>query len=84
MKFCPHCTEPILGWEITRPLNGNPRGAHVECVIRMCAGSAGHQRGECSCHNKIDTSEDGLTVREAAIAAYEEFNRQREPTQERI
>ena len=66
---CDHCGEPILPGE---PLGDIENATvHYECFRRMMLGSVGHQKCECSCCGKVDTSEDGLTLREAAKAASE-------------
>ena len=75
MKFCPLCNEAILRSELASPLNNDPRGGHYECVMRSVIGSVGHQRGECHCFGKEDTSEVGLSYREAAKRAVEEWKR---------
>lgn len=49
----------------------SPQTVHSECLFRMMWGSRGHMEGECECHGINDTSEVGLTPREAALAAWE-------------
>lgn len=78
-KLCPYCNEPVEpgeaaymeGVELTpiiAPLDSKHR-YHADCLIRAVSGSVGHQRRECQCFGKVDTSEDGLTTREAARRA---------------
>jgi hypothetical protein len=67
--ICLHCEEPILESEAALPLNNGTLFMHRECMFRQVAGSVGHQRGQCMCHNIEDTSEDGLTLRESARRA---------------
>lgn len=66
-RLCLHCEEPLEG--PCFELNGGRDYMHRECMIRGVSGSVGHQMGECSCFGKVDTSEDGLTKREAARKA---------------
>lgn len=39
----------------------------------MVLGSVGHQKHECLCYGEVDTSEHGLTLREAAKASLEHY-----------
>jgi hypothetical protein len=73
MTICPFCDEPVWSTDDAVPLNGDPQGGHRECVLRQVSGSVGHMRGECSCYGKVDTSEEGMTKREAAKAAVAEY-----------
>ena len=68
--ICLHCKEVIREFEQRRPLNGGREWMHLQCLIRNIMGSVGHQKGECSCYGKVDTSEDGLSLRDAARLAY--------------
>lgn len=74
-RVCPYCNEPILDGEPAFPVNSNSTFLHTECMARSCLGSVGHQQGQCSCFDKEDTSEIGLTLRQAAKAAYEHYQR---------
>jgi len=62
--LCQHCGEPVLPHE--------PRGQvvnaimHHECFFRSVAGSVGHQQKNCHCYGKTDTSELGMSKRDAA------------------
>jgi len=82
VRFCNHCEEPVLDFEEARTINNIPRGIHLECLIRGVSGSVGHQRGQCECHGITDTSEEGMTRREAAKAAYEEWKQRNPPAEQ--
>lgn len=69
LRQCLRCREPLCrGQPVYRNFVG--QAWHQECIMREVIGSVGHQRGECSCHGKVDTSEDGMSLRAAAIAAF--------------
>jgi hypothetical protein len=70
---CAYCGELILPREQRAPVIGLPM--HFECGFRMVGGSVGHQMGLCECHGFTDTSEDGLSLREAARASLAYFQR---------
>lgn len=72
---CEYCKEPILNGEKSENIFSGNFLAHRECVIRMVVGSVGHQQGKCSCYGGYDESEEGLTKRQAAKAAYEYFEK---------
>jgi hypothetical protein len=73
-QVCQWCEEPIeaddSGWGATR------RGAwmHVECFMRMMLGSVGHQLRVCMCHGGPYEDPPEMTRRDAARAAWENFN----------
>ena len=76
---CLHCKEVIAPGEKSVPVNNGKEAMHVECIFRSVAGSVTHVRRECAafggrkdCH----ASEEGLTKREAARAAYREYVQQ--------
>jgi hypothetical protein len=76
---CLHCKEPILESEAALPLNEGTAFMHRECMFRGVCGSVGHQMGQCMCHDIEDTSEVGLSDREAArraLAYWREHNPQ--------
>jgi hypothetical protein len=76
---CPHCDEPIVHGEVTRLINdlGALTLFHEECVIRMVAGSAAHQLGDCACNGGTREDPPGLTKRQCAMLAFDMFNMQR-------
>jgi hypothetical protein len=57
VKLCAYCDEPVDD-DATSAIetmdgvfgNGEMRQVHRECLVRMIAGSAAHQLGECSCY----------------------------------
>lgn len=69
MKPCFYCLEPILEGEPIREINRGAEYAHYECMIRMVAGSVGHQLKACSCFGGTEDDPKGATRREAARAA---------------
>lgn len=82
-ELCLHCGEPIAIEDsgVIMPFldSTGPRQAaeHRECLLRQVFGSVGHQRGLCSCNGGPGTMDDppGMTNREAARAAVEEWER---------
>lgn len=77
---CLYCFEPIEEGEegfirIAIGLNDvHELPIHRECDLRAVIGSVGHQRHTCSCYQSPgDDQEDGLSRREAALAATREF-----------
>ncbi len=72
--FCLHCEEPIFPWDHTVPLNNGEFAMHHACFMRGVIGSVGHQLGMCSCHGETDTSEIGMSRREAAEFALKFYN----------
>jgi hypothetical protein len=77
--ICGYCDEeigpdqPTGPFPITDGLSGLPMPLHLECQFRMVSGSVGHQKRECSCYGHVDTTEHGLTLRQAALAAHEYY-----------
>lgn len=71
--ICQHCGEPIKKGEVVSIIRPGP--FHVECGFRMVAGSVGHQQHRCKCYGQVDTSEVGMTRRQAAKAALSFYNR---------
>jgi len=43
---------------------------HLECFLRSIVGSVGHQKGTCHCYGGTEEDPEGMTMREAALAAY--------------
>jgi len=74
--FCIWCEEVILQQNSGIVYSNGPL-AHLECFLRQTYGSVGHQRGLCSCNGGPGTMDDpaGMTRREAARAAVDEFER---------
>ena len=62
MKNCEYCHEPLAKGETQ---------FHRECLVRMVAGSAAHQLGECSCFGGSREDPPGLSLRESAKLAAE-------------
>lgn len=65
---CLYCSEPVLAGEPFRVVNGADR-LHPECMIRMVAGSVGHQLKSCPCFGGRDDDPPGASKREGARAA---------------
>lgn len=61
---CRHCKEPILPGEQSND------GLHIECLTRITAGSVGHQMGVCACYGGDMDDPSGMSVRQAAKAAF--------------
>jgi hypothetical protein len=57
---------------------GQRRWGHFECAMRMAIGSAAHLNRECSCYvpGSHEGDPDGVSRRDAAIAAWEIYARQ--------
>src|SRR5471030_38029 len=49
---------------------------HYACVMRAFVGSVGHQRRQCGCYGGRQEDPEGMTIREAAEAALEEYTMQ--------
>lgn len=79
MKKCHWCDEPILRHEQHYAGQANKHQGcsdfHYECFFRMFVGSVGHVRKECSCWGGKAGDPPGMTRREAAKAAFEEYHR---------
>lgn len=67
-NLCAHCHELIDAVDLLM----NTR-FHLECLVRMTAGSVAHQKGTCTCHGGEEADPPGASLREAARAAYEHF-----------
>jgi len=63
---CDHCDEEILPGERADIVKGH---FHQECLVRMFAGSVGHQNKRCSCYGGTEEDPPGMTKRQAAQAA---------------
>lgn len=69
---CADCDEEC-GPDDCTVKNGRGLHFHRDCLLRMVIGSAGHQRGACSCFGGTEEDPPGLSVREAARAAADYF-----------
>jgi hypothetical protein len=78
---CKHCDEEIDRDELVAVpsrrgivLVSVPHGFHLECWMRLTIGSVGHQLKVCSCFRgdgEVYDDPPGLSVRDAAIAAFD-------------
>lgn len=69
---CPYCREPVLDNEPKgRFQNGDT--IHPECLVRMLAGSVGHQLRACSCYGGTEDDPKDKTLREGARMAAKLF-----------
>ena len=66
---CLYCEEPITPEDDAHPINGGTALIHRECLIRMTAGSVGHQLRRCSCYGGDEEDPPGATRREGAREA---------------
>ncbi|TAL46454.1 MAG: hypothetical protein EPN91_00240 [Salinibacterium sp.] len=79
MTTCGHCHEILLDSERHHMM----AAFHHECAVRLVAGSLGHIQKKCTCYRTElagpapEDDPPNMTVREAALAAYLEFNRTR-------
>lgn len=73
---CLWCREKTMIGD-TGVIYSNGPVAHLECFLRQTYGSVGHQRGLCMCNGGPGTMTDpeGMTIRQAARAAVDEFER---------
>lgn len=65
---CVLCLEPILEGDVGT-INGADQVSHYECMLRAVVGSVGHQMGRCPCYKGTEEDPEGMTHRQAAIAA---------------
>ena len=74
---CGFCQEPIehdeQGVMVTHiEQHGvSERAYHFECQIRLTIGSLAHQQRRCSCYGGTEHDPPGMTLREAARAAFQ-------------
>ncbi len=71
---CGFCQEPITAADrgCTVPnTEGGETPYHFECHIRLAVGSLAHQQGKCSCYGGTEHDPPGMTLRQAAMAAFE-------------
>jgi hypothetical protein len=75
--ICARCTEAILEGEERMPFNAGLVWMHRNCGLRGIIGSIAHLQGRCSCFVPGSTAGDpeGMTLRQAADAAVEEWKR---------
>lgn len=71
-KPCIHCGELITEGEQGTMYSNSPF-AHRECSLRAVLGSVAHLEKRCSCYvpGSTENDDEGLTPRQAAIAAWE-------------
>lgn len=84
---CAWCAEAFLATDsglllgyIDTDVSPAPRelAYHYLCHLRMIVGGLNHLRGLCTCcGGTLDPDPEGMTRREAACAAIEEWNRRR-------
>lgn len=72
---CAWCSEPVDFETEQHPAYREPM--HYECGLRMWAGSVAHLEKRCSCYvpGATETDPPGMTLREAAVAAFQRFNK---------
>lgn len=73
---CPHCRELFSESDSGVWLNNNMTAMHLECFMRGILGSVAHQRRRCHCYGGHENDSPGLTIRQAAVAAYLEYQSQ--------
>jgi hypothetical protein len=75
-ESCLHCGEAIVAGEsgelttLVTAHGGQVVPLHDCCAVRMRIGSVGHQLGRCSCVGGSEDDPPGLSVRQAAEAAF--------------
>ena len=69
--ICAYCTEPVLDTEDY--VDGASQRFHRECMFRAVAGSAAHLLHECTCYGGTREDPPGMTLRQAAVLAYDTF-----------
>jgi hypothetical protein len=76
-RICAWCDEKILPTDKIHMLPPSIIDAmHVECLTRGVVGGLNHLQGNCSCCGGTEPPDPpNLTKRQAAIAAYEYFNK---------
>jgi hypothetical protein len=75
---CAWCDEPFRVGDQIRSIPSDPSLGglqlfHLECLTRMTAGSVGHQNKRCHCFGGTEEDPEGMSKREAAIAAHALF-----------
>lgn len=80
LMVCPHCDEPIEKDFATLPHvtsdgRSEERRMHIECYTRLFIGGLNHLRGRCNCCGGNEPPDpEGMTKRQAALAAYAYFD----------
>lgn len=74
-NLCGWCREPVDLENDNHP--AYREAMHYECGIRLMVGSVAHLEGRCSCYvpGATETDPPGMTLREAAVAAFQRFNK---------
>jgi len=76
---CPHCDEPVESDyqtvpHITSNEHWEDRRWHRECYVRAIVGGLNHLRGRCTCCGGTEPPDPPeMTIREAALAAYQRW-----------
>lgn len=80
---CSWCGEEIVVGDVGQVIDsyGDQDGPvdsywHIECFLRSIVGSVGHQKGTCHCNGGTEEDPEGMTMREAALAAYTFYKEQ--------
>lgn len=71
---CGFCQEPIQAGDRGCTISDFSVGEnpfHFECHMRLVIGSLAHQQGRCSCYGGEADDPPGMTLRQAAHAAFE-------------
>jgi len=81
--LCMICEEQIAQGDMGT-VNSAGQITHYECEMRAVIGSVGHQLGRCSCFGGKEEDPEGMTRRQAAIAATRLWERRAEAPRYRI
>lgn len=76
---CALCAEAVVDGDIGT-VNNAGQVWHYECSLRALVGSVGHQSGRCSCFGGNEEDPEGMTYRQAAIAAARLWESKNKPT----
>ena len=71
---CGFCREPIQIGDrgcMIPDFSGCDNPFHFECHMRLVIGSLAHQQRRCSCYGGTEHDPPGMTLRQAARAAFE-------------
>lgn len=72
---CEWCGELFEAGDFGIAIPADYRPWHQECFQRSVYGSVGHQLEQCECHGCTDTSEVGISRRQAARASVDLFGK---------